>query len=55
MKDGRREEMFMIRAHPTEDLLMVQVDNNAIQLNAERQERLYKILKERFEEASEND
>ena len=41
--------LFMIRFHPTEDLVMIQVDNNAIQLNRKNQEKVYKILKERLE------
>ena len=40
---------FMVKIHPTEDLVMIQVGNNAIQLNKDRQERIYKILKERLE------
>ena len=40
---------FMVKIHPTEDRIMVQIDNDKIELNREYQEKLYKILKERIE------
>lgn len=40
---------FMVKEHPIEDRIMVQVDNEKIELNREYQEKLYKILKERIE------
>ena len=40
---------FMIKEHPTIDLMMIQVDNTAIQLNTEQQKKIYEILKEKFE------
>ena len=39
---------FMIREHPTEDKLMVQVGNMRVELNTEHQKELYKVLKERL-------
>ena len=42
-------DFFMVKFHPTKDLVMVQVGNNAIQLDKDKQERVYKILKERLE------
>lgn len=36
---------FMVKIHPTKDLIMVQIDNDKIELNAEYQEKLYEILK----------
>ena len=41
---------FMVKEHPIEDRIMVQIDNEKIELNREYQEKLYKILKERLEE-----
>lgn len=41
--------LFMVKIHPTKDLIMVQIDNNKIELDEEYQEKLYKILKERIE------
>lgn len=41
---------FMIKEHPSLDLIMIQVDNKAIQLNREQQLKVYNILKERFKE-----
>ena len=38
---------FMIKEHPTLDLIMIQVDRNAIQLNGKYQKRLYEYLKKR--------
>lgn len=40
---------FMIKEHPSIDLIMIQVDNTAIQLNTEQQKRVYEILKEKLE------
>lgn len=40
---------FMVKFHPTEDLVMIQVENNTIQLDKEHQEKVYNILKERLE------
>lgn len=42
-------DFFMIREHPLEDLIMIQVGNDVVQLNREYQERVYKALKERIE------
>ena len=42
-------EFFMIKEHPSRDLMMIQVDNTAIQLDGEHQEKVYKILKQKFE------
>ena len=42
-------EFFMIKEHPQLDLMMIQVDNTAIQLDREHQEKIYKILKKKFE------
>jgi len=39
---------FMIREHPSRDLIMIQVDNTAIQLNGIQQLKLYKFFKEKF-------
>lgn len=49
-----REEpsIFMIREHPTEDLVMIQIGNNAIQLNAKYQKKIYNYLKERLPDAT---
>jgi len=46
---SKKPFFYMIKEHPTLDLIMIQVDNNAIQLNAERQRRLYDYLKKRLE------
>ena len=43
-------DFFMIKIHPNRDLVMIQIDNNAIQLDQEHQEKVYKFLKERLEE-----
>jgi len=40
---------FMFKEHPTKDLVMIQVNNGAIQLNIEYQKRVFKLLKERLE------
>lgn len=40
---------FMIREHPTLNLIMIQIDNKAIQLNAKHQKRLYEYLKKKLE------
>lgn len=42
-------DLFMIKIHPSRDLVMIQVDNMAIQLDKEHQEKVYKFLKERLE------
>ncbi|KKN60480.1 hypothetical protein LCGC14_0531260 [marine sediment metagenome] len=39
---------FMIKEHPTEDLVMFQMGNHAIQLDAKYQKRIYGYLKERL-------
>lgn len=39
---------WMVKIHPTEDRIMVQVDNDKIELDREHQEILYKILKEKL-------
>jgi len=39
---------FMVKIHPTEDRIMVQVDNDKIELDKEHQQKLYLILKERI-------
>lgn len=41
--------LFMIREHPSIDLVMIQIDNNAIQLDHEDQKKVYKYLKEKME------
>ena len=41
-------DFFMIKEHPSIDLVMIQVDNNAIQLNRERQEKIYEYLKKKL-------
>lgn len=41
---------FMVKEHPIEDRIMVQIDNDKIELDREYQEKLFKILKERLEE-----
>ena len=49
-----REEpnFFMIKIHPNRDLVMIQVGNNAIQLDHDKQKRVYNILKERLPDAT---
>lgn len=42
--------LFMIKEHPTEDRVMVQVDNEKIELNSENQKKLYKYLKRKLRE-----
>ena len=39
---------FMIREHPTLDVVMIQQGNHAIQLDTEYQKRIYEYLKERL-------
>ena len=40
---------FIIRKHPTEDRIMVQIDNEKIEMDRGDQERVYKFLKKRLE------
>ena len=43
-------DLFMIRTHPSMDLVLIQVDSMAIQLDKEHQEKVYNFLKERLVE-----
>ena len=47
-----REEpnFFMIKIHPTLDLVMIQLGNNAVQLNEEHQRKVFNILRDRLKE-----
>jgi len=46
---------FMVKFHPSVDLVMIQVGNNAIQLDAKHQQKVYEILKERLEKKEGSD
>jgi len=39
----------MIKEHPIEDRIMIQIDNEKIELNEEYQKRVYEYLKKKFE------
>ena len=39
---------FLIREHPVDDRVMIQIDNEKIELDREDQEKIYNYLKKRL-------